>query len=408
MKATYEIHSEARGGHWVAWATRHAEAKPAGAAILVGQTQQEAEANAALWVDRLDADPNLLRSEARVHLPVEATTPGEFSGPAGLGRIDGPARGALRRREVLVARRKLTIQKHVRTAETALARGAHGAALSAAEQAGLLDPDNAQVLAILEKAQSSAVSSPAGRQERSRPAGGVVGPASWSIGTPFAGTPRSAASAVSVAVSIAGHVVIALVAVIAFISVAPVVEVTPLMRLAFMPAGALPPDPPGPDVPPEEQVYEEVEPPTPVMATRTLSQIPLDVAPIRRRAATSSTALRRPRSTRRGGLSRANALSGRGPWEGAEGDRPPILVRAVPPLYPRTAFDQGFEGIVVVILEVLLNNEGVVERTSIVEGLPLLNQAARDAVQKWEYRPAFRNGFTVPSIFTVSITFDFR
>ena len=80
----------------------------------------------------------------------------------------------------------------------------------------------------------------------------------------------------------------------------------------------------------------------------------------------------------------------------------------MPPLYPRTAFDQGFEGIVVVILEVLLNNEGVVERTSIVEGLPLLNQAARDAVQKWEYRPAFRNGFTVPSIFTVSITFDFR
>ena len=61
MKASYKIHSEARGGHWVAWATRNAEEKPAGAAILVGQTQQEAEAHAALWVERLDRDPGLLR-----------------------------------------------------------------------------------------------------------------------------------------------------------------------------------------------------------------------------------------------------------------------------------------------------------------------------------------------------------
>lgn len=330
---------------------------------------------------------------------------GEFRGHAGLGRIDDPAGGPLRRREVLVARRNTTIQKHIRTAETALARGARGVALSAAEQAGLLDPDNARVLAILQKAQSLPLSS-AGRQERARPAGGFVGPASWSTGTPFTGTPRRTGSTLSLAISVVGHVVIALVAVIAFITVAPVVEVTPLMRLAFMPASALPPDPPGPDMP-EEAVYDETVAPTPVMATRTLSQIPLDTAPIRRRPVTSSS-LRRPRSTVRRGMSRASALSGRGPWEGAEGDRPPILVRAVPPLYPRTAFDQGFEGIVVVVLEVLLNNEGVVERTSIVEGLPLLNQAARDAVQQWEYRPAFRNGFRVPSIFTVSITFDFR
>ena len=337
-------------------------------------------------------------------------TPGDFHGHAGLGRIDDPAGGAPRRRDVLVARRNTTIQKHILVAEKALARGAPGVALSAAEQAGLLDPDNPRVLAILETARSL----PGGRGEPPRPPGGFVGPASWSNGTPFSGTPRSAGSALSVAVSIAGHVVIVTAAVIALIRVVPAIEVTPMMLLelpAAMAGAAVPPDALEPDVP-EETVEEEPEL-TPITANTPLSQIPFDVEPVRRRAVTSSVSLRRTRSSSRrgvpGSLGRASSLvSGRGPWQDVEADRPPLLIRAVPPLYPQTAFDEGFEGIVVVIVQVVLNGEGVVERTSIVEGLPLLNQAARDAVQQWEYRPARRNGFRVPSIFTVSITFDFR
>ena len=337
-------------------------------------------------------------------------TSGEFHGHAGLGRIDNPAGGAPRRRDVLVARRNTTIQKHILAAEKALARGAPGVALSAAEQAGLLDPDEPRLQAILEAAQSS----PGGRREPSRPPGGFVGPASWSNGTPFAGTPRRTGSALSVAVSIAGHVVIVAAVVIALIRVVPAVEVTPMMLLelpAAMAGAAVPPDALEPDEP-EETVEEEPEP-TPITATTPLSQIPFDVEPVRRRAVTSSVSLRRTRSSGRRGLpgasGRASSLvSGRGPWQDVEADRLPLLIRAVPPLYPRAAFDQGFEGIVVVIVQVVLNSEGVVERTSIVEGLVLLNQAARDAVQQWEYRPARRNGFRVPSIFTVSITFDFR
>lgn len=57
----YTIHSEARAGHWVAWATAGDDARPAGAVILPGQTQAEAEENARRWVDRLAADPGLLR-----------------------------------------------------------------------------------------------------------------------------------------------------------------------------------------------------------------------------------------------------------------------------------------------------------------------------------------------------------
>lgn len=56
----YRIHSEARAGHWVAWVTAIGAVKPAGAIILPGQTRQEAESNAARWIERIKADPRLL------------------------------------------------------------------------------------------------------------------------------------------------------------------------------------------------------------------------------------------------------------------------------------------------------------------------------------------------------------
>lgn len=58
----FRVHSRPSGGHWVAWVTAGGDAKPAGAAILVGRTQEEAEANARSWGERLDDDPRLLRA----------------------------------------------------------------------------------------------------------------------------------------------------------------------------------------------------------------------------------------------------------------------------------------------------------------------------------------------------------
>ena len=57
----YQIHSQPSGGHWVAWLTAEGDEKPAGEVTLVGKTQEEAEANAQRWADRLDEDPRLLR-----------------------------------------------------------------------------------------------------------------------------------------------------------------------------------------------------------------------------------------------------------------------------------------------------------------------------------------------------------
>ncbi len=59
--SSYAVHAEPRAGHWVAWVTAHQETRPAGAVILVGQTQEEAEANARRWGERLVADTKLLR-----------------------------------------------------------------------------------------------------------------------------------------------------------------------------------------------------------------------------------------------------------------------------------------------------------------------------------------------------------
>ena len=48
----FEIRSEARGSHWIAWVTRDGDPKPHRSVVLVGQTQEEAEANARHWAEQ--------------------------------------------------------------------------------------------------------------------------------------------------------------------------------------------------------------------------------------------------------------------------------------------------------------------------------------------------------------------
>ncbi len=49
--SSYDVHSEARGPHWVAWITRGSSTKPEQSVIVVGATQAEAEASARRWAD---------------------------------------------------------------------------------------------------------------------------------------------------------------------------------------------------------------------------------------------------------------------------------------------------------------------------------------------------------------------
>ena len=52
---SYEVHSAAHGSHWIAWITRPGTKKPDRSALLVGRTQEEAEARARAWAASLEA-----------------------------------------------------------------------------------------------------------------------------------------------------------------------------------------------------------------------------------------------------------------------------------------------------------------------------------------------------------------
>ncbi len=55
---TFDIRSEERGPHWIAWVASDPGGKPAGAVVLVGETREEAESRARQYAERLAAPPD--------------------------------------------------------------------------------------------------------------------------------------------------------------------------------------------------------------------------------------------------------------------------------------------------------------------------------------------------------------
>ena len=53
LSEKFEIQSEARGPHWVAWVTQGGDGKPVSSVVLVGQTREEAEDRARRWAEGL-------------------------------------------------------------------------------------------------------------------------------------------------------------------------------------------------------------------------------------------------------------------------------------------------------------------------------------------------------------------
>ncbi len=49
---TYQIHSQMRGPHWIAWVSRDGSGKPDRGVVLVGETQRVAEAKARGWAEQ--------------------------------------------------------------------------------------------------------------------------------------------------------------------------------------------------------------------------------------------------------------------------------------------------------------------------------------------------------------------
>jgi len=83
--------------------------------------------------------------------------------------------------------------------------------------------------------------------------------------------------------------------------------------------------------------------------------------------------------------------------------KPPHIIKMVEPVYPEIARQALVEGIV--ILEVATDIHGRVVDVRILRSIPLLDQAAVDAVRQWVYEPRVIDGKPRGMIFTNTVTF---
>jgi TonB family protein len=87
----------------------------------------------------------------------------------------------------------------------------------------------------------------------------------------------------------------------------------------------------------------------------------------------------------------------------ASAQRVPKLETKVLPSYPSEAARKHVHGDVA--MDVTLNDDGAVQEVKVIEGNPLLNSAATDAVKQWKYRPLTVHGKLVNRVVVV-LTFD--
>jgi protein TonB len=84
----------------------------------------------------------------------------------------------------------------------------------------------------------------------------------------------------------------------------------------------------------------------------------------------------------------------------------PTKIQHVSPVYPQEAQDARVTG--VVIIEATINPEGSVETANVLRSIPMLDQAALEAVKQWRFTPTLLNGVPVPVIMTVTVNFTLQ
>jgi protein TonB len=86
--------------------------------------------------------------------------------------------------------------------------------------------------------------------------------------------------------------------------------------------------------------------------------------------------------------------------------REPKRIRNVDPVYPPLAAKAQIEGLV--IIEATIDTHGRVVDAKILRGVPMLDEAALEAVRQWVYVPTLLNGIPTPMILTVTLNFRIR
>jgi protein TonB len=83
--------------------------------------------------------------------------------------------------------------------------------------------------------------------------------------------------------------------------------------------------------------------------------------------------------------------------------RPPQKVSSAPLVYPEAAKEAGVQG--VVIIEALVGVDGTVQDARVLRSIPLLDEAALDAVHSWIFAPTFLNGIETEVVMAVTVNF---
>ena len=86
--------------------------------------------------------------------------------------------------------------------------------------------------------------------------------------------------------------------------------------------------------------------------------------------------------------------------------RTPTKIKDVRPVYPAIAQSARVQG--VVIIEATIGPTGQVQDAKVLRSIPLLDQAALDAVKQWVFTPTTLNGVPVPVIMTVTVNFTLQ
>jgi protein TonB len=84
----------------------------------------------------------------------------------------------------------------------------------------------------------------------------------------------------------------------------------------------------------------------------------------------------------------------------------PAKTKHVAPVYPPIAQSARVQG--VVITELVIGEDGKVQDARILRSIPLLDQAAIDAVRQWEFMPTLLNGSPVPVLMTATVQFTLQ
>ncbi|HXK09693.1 MAG TPA: energy transducer TonB [Vicinamibacteria bacterium] len=84
----------------------------------------------------------------------------------------------------------------------------------------------------------------------------------------------------------------------------------------------------------------------------------------------------------------------------------PRKVVSAEPVYPEIAMKAGVQGIV--IIEATIDARGRVVDATVLRGVPMLDEAALEAVRKWVYAPTLLDGVPTPVIMTVTVSFRLK